>query len=466
MKILKSICIIPICILGVVAPMLFSGCKKFVDVDAPSNQLVTSTVYTSDNTIKSALAGMFVTYAETESYDTQFSLAFVTGNSADETQYFTSVADFDPFIKNSILTDNNYILSIWSSLYTSIYQANAIIAGVNNAGGNVSDGIKKEALGEAKFMRALCYFYLTNLWGDVPLAVSTDPSVNSHLSRTARAIIYQRIIQDLTDARDALQPDYSFSNSERIRPNKFAALGLLARVYLYNKDWADAEASASAVISNSSLYSLLATTDLANMFVENNDEAILQFSNNADGLTAESGYYALDISSIPDFQLTPSLVNAFESGDQRFTNWVGVTQYQGATYYYLSKYKNNTIVSASPEYCTYMRLAEQYLIRAEARAQQNNLTGAVSDINIIRKRAGLGNTTATSQRDILLAVEQERRVELFSEYGHRWNDLRRTGRADAVLGAAKPGWKPSAALYPIPQSEIRNNNNLTQNPGY
>jgi hypothetical protein len=160
-------------------------------------------------------------------------------------------------------------------------------------------------------------------------------------------------------------------------------------------------------------------------------------------------------------------VNAFESGDRRFTSWVGVDNYQGTTYYYLSKYKNSTTnTTATGEYCTYMRLAEQYLIRAEAMAQQNNLSGAIADINVIRNRAGLPNTKAATQADILLAVEQERRIELFAEYGHRWNDLRRTGRADAVLGASKTGWTKDAALYPIPKTEIINNKNLTQNPGY
>ena len=116
-----------------------------------------------------------------------------------------------------------------------------------------------------------------------------------------------------------------------------------------------------------------------------------------------------------------------------------------------------------------LRFAELYLIRAEARAQQNKLTGAnsaASDINVIRTRAGLSNTTATTQAALLLAVEKERQVELFTEWGHRWFDLRRTGRIDAVLSAVKPTWKPTAALFPIPYLEIQRNPLLTQNNGY
>jgi hypothetical protein len=459
---------IGICAIALVLGSFFSGCKKFVDVDAPSNQLVTSTVYTNDNTVKSALAGMYVTFAITNSSDLQFSLSFDTGNSADETKYFSTVPDFDPFIKNAIQADNSSNLSMWTSFYQTIYQANAILTGVNSSNGGISDALKNEAIGEAKFMRAICYFYLVNLWGDVPLALTTDQANNNQLARSPKSVVYQQIIQDLTDAKGLLPADYSFTGGTRTRPNKYAALALLARVYLYNKDWVNAESNASTVISNGGLYSLLSTNSLNGIFIKNNSEAILQFDYiNSNGYTQEGQNYALDITTVPDFQLTSGLVNAFENGDRRFTSWVGISNYQGTTYYYLSKYKNRTTnTTATAEYCTYMRLAEQYLIRAEARAQQNNLTGSIADINTIRNRAGLAATSAVNQTGLLLAVEQERRIELFAEYGHRWNDLRRTGRADVVLGASKPGWTANAALYPIPKIEIQNNNKLTQNPGY
>jgi hypothetical protein len=114
-----------------------------------------------------------------------------------------------------------------------------------------------------------------------------------------------------------------------------------------------------------------------------------------------------------------------------------------------------------------LRLAEQYLIRAEARAEQNELTGAASDLNIIRMRAGLNPTTATSQADILTAIQHERRVELFTEWGHRWFDLRRWGTAVPLLSSEKPNSvTEDDLLYPVPQSEISVNSNLTQNPGY
>jgi hypothetical protein len=114
-----------------------------------------------------------------------------------------------------------------------------------------------------------------------------------------------------------------------------------------------------------------------------------------------------------------------------------------------------------------LRLAELFLIRAEANAQLNNVSNAVDDLNVLRTRAGLDLLpNSLSQQDCLNAVYQERRVELFAEWGHRWFDLKRTGQADAVLGTMKPAWKSSAVLYPIPFGEIQLNPLLTQNAGY
>ena len=113
-----------------------------------------------------------------------------------------------------------------------------------------------------------------------------------------------------------------------------------------------------------------------------------------------------------------------------------------------------------------IRLAEQYLIRAEARAQQNKLGEAKTDLDVLRNRAGLPGTTASTQSQILNAVLHERQVELFSEMGHRWIDLKRTGQIDAILSVEKTGWNTNASLYPIQLSQLEANLNLKQNPGY
>ena len=113
-----------------------------------------------------------------------------------------------------------------------------------------------------------------------------------------------------------------------------------------------------------------------------------------------------------------------------------------------------------------LRLAEQYLIDAEARAQQGDISGAATKLNAVRNRAGLGNTTAITQTDMLAAIAHERQVELFTEWGHRWFDLKRTGTINATLGVEKSSWTSDAALLPIPLLEIEADPNLTQNQGY
>jgi hypothetical protein len=127
---------------------------------------------------------------------------------------------------------------------------------------------------------------------------------------------------------------------------------------------------------------------------------------------------------------------------------------------------------------TIFRLGEMYLIRAEARAQQNKLATAIADINVLRTRATLGfmatanrpaptKVTSANQADLLLLIEKERIYELAYE-GHRWFDLVRTGRAQAVMSAFSQNWNSKYEIWPIPISEIQRNPALTgaQNPGY
>jgi hypothetical protein len=119
------------------------------------------------------------------------------------------------------------------------------------------------------------------------------------------------------------------------------------------------------------------------------------------------------------------------------------------------------------EYSMILRFAEQYLVRAEARAHLNNLAGAKEDLDVIRSRAGLPELADDlSQDQMLLAVEQERRIELFAEWGHRWFDLRRTGRSLEVLSPLKPGITTTDLYYPIPLDAMNTNPNLVQNEGY
>ena len=211
-------------------------------------------------------------------------------------------------------------------------------------------------------------------------------------------------------------------------------------------------------------------SNINNVFLKESSETLWQLKPGDNPInTMEASQFI--IQSIPGQQhaLTNALLNAFEPGDLRLNNWVGsITSTDGSTtLHFAYKYKAYVTETQSLEYSIVFRLAEQYLIRAEARAHLGNISGAQQDLNMIRNRAGLSNTTANSMNDLLEAILQERRVELFTEHGQRWFDLKRTGNAGTVLSLVKPNWQETDVLFPIPESELEINPNLLpQNTGY
>jgi len=445
-----------------------NSCKKFVRIGPPINQAVSETVFSDDQSAISAAVGLYSQMMSSSLYFTNGGLSVFCGLSADEIYNTSSSVTYDPFFKNAISpneTTTNFN-RFWARAYSFIYQANAVIEGLQKSN-TIGISVKQQLTGEMKFARALCYFYLTNIYGDVPLETTTNYVTNSTMARAQSSLVYDQIRSDLIDAENSLTDSYVTEG--RVRPNKFTASALLARVYLYQKDWADAELESSSVI-NSGIYSLLNTSELENVFKAGSNETIWElmsvstYSNTAEGNT----FIPFSNTIKPLLALTPYLMNSFEPGDQRSVPgiWIESDSVDGTKYYYPFKYK----IRAMPlglENNIVFRLAEQYLIRAEARAQQNNLTDAEADLNIIRNRAGLSDIVSSSQLTLLNAIQHERKVEFFAEWGHRWFDLKRTQTADAILGPIKGSdWQSTDVLYPVPSSEIQSNPNLIQNPGY
>ena len=444
--------------------IFFSSCKKFVDIPPPINQIVSPLPFNDDATATSTVLGIYEGMMNNMNQFSNNCTTLYAGMSADELYYY-SPSLRDEFINNQITqaSHNNLTNYFWEPAYKYIYSANLCIENLNNAG-SLSPQVKNSLIGECKFVRAFCYFYLTNLFGDVPLITSSDYRTNAIKPRSLQANVYAQIISDLKDAQALLS--FEYPTEGRVRPNKYAIEAFLARVYLYNKDWPDAELLSSNVI-NSGMYQL--EPDLNKVFLKESVEAIWQLMPVNPGFNTYEGNAILPATDAdqPKYLLTNTLLNAFEVGDQRKISWVAKRVFASQIIYYPFKYKVYGNSALLTEYYTVLRLAEQYLIRAEARVNQNNFAGAQDDINIIRNRAGLPNTVAKTKGEIVAAIEQERRIELFSEWGHRWFDLKRTNRADAVLGALKPTtWQSTDVLWPIPQSQINLNSNLVQNPGY
>jgi hypothetical protein len=443
-------------------PAINFSCKKLIEIDAPRDQLTAVTVFSSDNTATAAMVGLYSQLMNLNNNFGNSATSIYAGLSADEIYNTATSSEVQQFRLNTLASTNATMRSIfWQRVYGYIYQDNAIIEGLNTST-TINPSLKKQLLGEAKFMRAFFYFYLVNLFGDVPLQLSTDYRINAVMPRSDAASVKAQITSDLLDAQQLLAANYPSAGP--VRPNKWAATALLSRVYLFNKEWANAEAQATAVISSGS-YSI--QSDLNKVFLAGSSEAILQLLPVAPGFNTYEGFNFIPFSGIPPYGITDDLLSAFETGDQRKQNWLTFNLVGTTAYYYPFKYKVRNGGTITENY-TLLRLAEQYLIRAEARAQQNNLTGATADINIIRSRAALAslpNSLTASQ--LLTAIEKERRIELFAEWGHRWLDLKRTNRADVVLSLLKgPNWQSTDALYPIPLNEIKLNPFLTQNPGY
>lgn len=441
----------------------FCSCKKFVEIPLPDNQLTAEFVFDNDNTAIQTITGIYSNMMKNSQQFSSGYTTFFTGMASDELYYYTN-SDRDEFINNQISPINhpNLEANFWNPCYQYIYAANKCIEGAS-ASNQLSLDIKNKVIGEAKFIRAFCYFYLINIFGDVPLVLSTDYLSSQSLPRSSQESIYSQIINDLNDAKQKLTNDYP--SIERTRPNRLTASALLTRLYLYKKDWTSAESESSEII-NSGIYSI--NTDLSNVFQLSSNETIWQLQPVNPSRNTWEGNAIIPSSSgtTPTYLLTDALMSSFEPGDLRKINWTKSRDFSGQTLYYPFKYKVRT-GSTLQEYYVVLRLAEIYLSRSEARVMQSNLQGAIDDLNIIRQRAGLPITSASTASDILLAIEQERKIEYLAEWGHRWFDLKRTNRANAVIGNLKPiTWQQTDALWPIPQSQINLNPSLIQNPGY
>lgn len=468
-------------VLVLLTAQLVSSCNKLVEADIPKNVQTQQAVFTTNSTANAAVNGLYSTLSQ--SGGGLFSVAGtqMMGLSADEFYFTGSRESIDQFTANTIAVLNNSDnLGLWSNPYTIIYQANSIIEGLAIPTSLVADSLKKQYTAEACFVRALCHFYLTNMFGKVPLVTTTNVNITASQARNTEAEVYAKIIEDLTYAENTLARDYRYSPTagDRTRVNRWGAAALLARVYLYQGQWEQAVKHASLVIDSAGLYGL---TDISTSspFYKNSTEAIWQYYSSGGpntGYTAEGALFRPSASSTTCYALRGGLLTSFEAGDLRKSNWTKeftITTSAGSSTVYTVplKYKNNGSATSYTggilEGGTPLRLAEQYLIRAEALARNGSMAGT-ADLNKVRKRAGLGDVAPASPAALLTAIAQERRIELFAEMGHRWLDLKRTGTADALLKALKPStWKSTAVLYPIPEEAYKSNTNLLpQNDGY
>lgn len=437
----------------IVIVFVFMGGCDVLD-HSPKQAIPSEQVYTSESNVRAALAGAYnelqdvvpdhVTFAEL---------------AAGTAVHSGSLPSWGAIDQHSIVPGaNEDVLSMWTEDYSVIGITNNIIAytpGVEDEG--FTEEEKAHIIAEAKIIRAWSYHSLVRWFGGVPLVLKPTKGISEEVfvSRSSVSAVYDQIIEDLTEAAAILGINGS---PGAITATGYAALALLSRVYLYTEQYKLAEQAATKVI-NSGVYSLpedyIANWGATASASPVPDETIwtLEF-------TAQDGnglaFVAFPVSAggRREYAPTNNAADTYEKNDERINanlrNVGGVTVL--GKYFRVVEGDDNVII---------IRLGEVYLNRAEARARQGDIKGAIADINVIRERAGLDPVSANSKSAVLNIILEERRHELFLE-GHRWFDLRRFGVAQEVLNITDP----NMLLWPIPERAINVNPKLEQNPGY
>lgn len=446
--------------------LALASCQTVLQPE-PVALLVDDLVLNEPNDVQPVRLGMYNALRGTASTN------MIAGDfTADYVQFNGTFTDNRELANKQITAANGTVDALWQSLYRTIYVANFMLEKLPGISG-VPDETRKQILAEARFLRGWANFIGTYTYGDIPQVTTTDQAANRNIGRTARATILESVLADYQAALADLPTVAAGSTNATTNAtylNKTSCRAAMARFYLYQKNWAQAEAMATQVIT-SGVYTLQANySDVVTK--DFTSESILEvgYSLSDDPGTSATSLNNLLVGRrevIPSNQLVAQLTST-ESGTRNTTIGFNVQNLRGSDNgwsvlkYGTASEDNNNIVL--------IRLAEMYLIRAEARAQQGRITGttgAVADLNVLRTRAKAPAIALTAQADVLLAVERERVYELAFE-GQRWYDLVRTGRAQAVMSAFSPNWNSRFELWPIPQREIQQNPGLAgkQNPGY
>ncbi len=458
--------------------------ESFIEL-TPISQASTATFYRSASDLLNALNGAYGALQLNGQYGQYYVVAELP---SDDTVPVLSgsVTDQDEFDKFYLRTTNPFLSLRWADGYRGIYRANAII----DRGGAIQmdEALKARVVAEAKFLRALMYFNLVRIFGDVPLVVKeiTDPQEGYQYGRNPVAEVYAQIEKDLTDAETVLPISYTGANVGRA--TRGAARALLGKVLLTQRKYAPAATKLKEVI-DAGTYDLLATyAEVFRASAKNHRESIFDVQYKKGNLgegspfastyaPENSGNAVIQFGGDGNNQPSTDLINSYESGDVRkdislTTSFVNATGTRIA-YNFIRKYTDPPIVKYdSEDNWPVLRYADVLLMYAEAVNEQGQTSTALPFLNRIRRRAGLPERTLTAQADLRLALENERRWELAFE-GHRWFDLVRTGRALPILQAkaqaigVRGTLSASNLVFAIPQSQIDiNREKISQNSGY
>ncbi|MBX3241250.1 MAG: RagB/SusD family nutrient uptake outer membrane protein [Chitinophagaceae bacterium] len=445
-----------------VAALLLTGltsCEKFLEVE-PRTSTSDQVTIVDENSAQTAVRGIYNQLQSGSYYG--FTFPLIGNISADNVQYTGSQAVNRTLTTHTARADLGPLATVWQAIYNTINRANNVIAKVPEVPVTTSftEEARSRLVGEAYFLRALAYFDLVRTWGGVQLILEPTASAGdiTGVPRSSVQETYAQIFADLQTAESLLS-----ETTNRIRATRKTVFALRARYHLYQKEWPQAIEYATRVIDDNQNYTL---GNAYNSFFADNaantNESIFELYYNLNVTNTQA--YNWQHSSRggigwvrPSDEAAALLSDETIAGD-RSSLLISIPVSGVSVWYGNLYYRTN---GTDPAYL--IRLAELYLIRAEAKASLSSpdIPGALQDLNIIRNRANLPNATATTQAEVLLAIEDENRLE-FAFENHRWFDLVRTGRAQEVLNIPDVG----KLLLPIPYSQILVDPALKQNPGY
>jgi len=482
----------------VVLLISFSGCESFLEKN-PQGALTQATFPASESDALLAVNASYAGMLDLSFHSGIFPLMDIMSDDAHKGSNPTDQsAEIGPYDNFSFPKTGNELSLWWATLYQGIKRTNVVIEKV--PGIVMDEKLRNRYIAEARFLRALYYFDLVRAWGDVPLVTALDPSVK--LTRTPKADVYAQIEQDLIAAITDLDEKSDQISTQLGRASKGSARGLLAKVYLFQGDFANAEKYAMEVIT-SNIYGLEPVyTDANGVAGEQGIESVFEIG--AIGIEGPGGNGYANVQGVRGTpnrgwgfnRPTPDLRASFEPGDLRLKGTIidlgdvidGITILgDGTTPDVTTDIEGNIletecynrkvwtpgtdVASQFGHNRRILRYADVLLIAAEALNENNKPDQALTYLNMVRLRARQGNSTIlpdikTTEKDALRdLILKERRNELAMEC-HRFWDLVRTGKAAEVLGPL--GFVTGKnELLPIPQSEIDiSQGSLTQNPNW
>ncbi|MEI9942803.1 MAG: RagB/SusD family nutrient uptake outer membrane protein [Chitinophagaceae bacterium] len=435
--------------------IFFSSCTKVLDRQ-PELYVDESQSIVDKKSADAALIGAYNSLSQNSNQGVTF--RYAVNLLSDNLKWVGNSPTNREFDVYGIFATNSRVSELWAAIYKTINISNNIIAtvpAINDV--TFSQADRNNSRGEAFFLRAYSYFDLVRLWGNVP--IQTKPTKTTAdaegIGNSTAAVVYKQVEQDLDSAETLLS-----STVNRNRANKFTAKALKARLYLYLKEWAKAESYATELINSTANFKLVKPYNLF-YASKNTTESIFEIDYTINNKNSwASNWFASNITGgkkelLPTDEFIALAKDPTISGDRSAL----LLTVSGVTYGNM-----NFKIATGDDQVYAIRIAEMYLIRAEARTEKStpDFLSALEDLNAVRSRANApAIATVADKNELIDKILLERRIE-FAYESQRWFDLIRKGKAQSVLGITDA----TKLLFPIPKQQILVNPALVQNPGY